>query len=103
MLETALGQVFRKSLPKIFQAVNPRVGWLPFGMLLGSFCVSLYYVVLISWSMLYLVYSFMAPLPWSHVEPDSGVFWDEVVLFLVRNSSLKQFWKLPAPSTVLAM
>lgn len=49
-------------------------------MMLGTLSVSLYYVVLISWSMLYFVYSFMAPLPWSHVEPESGVFWDEVSL-----------------------
>ncbi len=82
MLETAIGQVIRKSLPKIFKTINVRVSYLPFGMLLGSFCVSIYYVVLISWSMLYLIYSFMAPLPWSHVEPDSGVFWDEVVVLL---------------------
>ena len=78
MMETAIGQVIRKSLPKIFSTINERVSFLPFGMLLGTLSVSIYYVVLISWSMLYFVYSFMAPLPWSHVEPESGVFWDEV-------------------------
>jgi len=73
VLEYSVGQKFRTSAPVAFAKINRRWGWVGWFALTMSFIVMLYYMVLMSWSLLYMGKSFN--LSWG--SDTSGYFLDD--------------------------
>ena len=73
-MELALGQYAGQGPTKIFGKLAPAFKGLGFAMLLVAFLVSIYYNMIIAWSMYYLTQSFTSVLPWSHNGTNSTNF-----------------------------
>ena len=65
-LELSLGQYGQIGCNKIYGRVAPFFTNLGYTMVFLSFMVALYYIVIISWAVYYLVVSFTGTLPWSY-------------------------------------
>ena len=64
-MELSLGQKFQRGDIGVFRGIEPRLSGIGLASVLASFCIVAYYNIIIGWSLLYLVFSFMDPLPWS--------------------------------------
>lgn len=67
-LEAILGQIFRKGPVEVFEMIRKKfkgVGW---ATVIVSFIVSIYYAIILSWSVYFFFLSFQNPLPWAPVE-----------------------------------
>ncbi|CAG2176151.1 unnamed protein product, partial [Oppiella nova] len=64
-LETAIGQYFRNGGISVWQLICPISKGIGIGTIVVSSIVNCYYIVIISWALLYLYYSFSWVLPWS--------------------------------------
>ena len=73
-MELALGQYAGQGPTKIFGKLAPAFKGLGFAMLLVAFLVSIYYNMIIAWSMYYITQSFTSVLPWSHNGTNSSNF-----------------------------
>ena len=65
-LELALGQYAGQGPTKVFGKLAPAFKGIGFSMLLVAFLVSIYYNIIIAWSLYYLGSSFTSTLPWSY-------------------------------------
>jgi len=63
-VETAFGQCYRQQLSHRFGSISPRLWGFSFAQLIVCVMNNLYYVVLMAWSVAYLMQSFTTPLPW---------------------------------------
>lgn len=63
-LEVALGQYVGKGVIKSWAAICPLFGGLGFAMIVITFLISVYYNVIIAWTLYYLFVSFRKTLPW---------------------------------------
>ncbi|KAL9984764.1 hypothetical protein ACROYT_G007097 [Oculina patagonica] len=63
-LEVALGQYVGKGVVKSWAAICPLFGGLGYAMLLITFLISVYYNVIIAWTLYYLFVTFRKTLPW---------------------------------------
>ena len=79
-MELALGQYAGQGPTKIFGKVAPLFKGLGFAMLMVAFLVSIYYNMIIAWSLFYLGNSFYSELPWAVNGTNSSDFFYNVVL-----------------------
>lgn len=63
-LEVALGQYVGKGVIKSWAAICPLFGGLGFAMIVITFLISVYYNVIVAWTLYYLFVSFRKTLPW---------------------------------------
>lgn len=63
-LELAAGQSIRQGSIGVWKHINPRLAGIGFASCVVCTFVSLYYNVIIAWSLFYLGHSFQYPLPW---------------------------------------
>lgn len=64
-LEVAVGQYFRNGGITVWQLMCPFFKGIGYGTLTVAFILNCYYIVIISWALLYLYHSFTWVLPWS--------------------------------------
>ncbi|EDV22242.1 uncharacterized protein TRIADDRAFT_29421, partial [Trichoplax adhaerens] len=64
-LEFGIGQYFMKGPTVAFGNICPLLSGTGFSMILISFFVAIYYVVILAWILYFLFASFIAPLPWT--------------------------------------
>ena len=79
-MELALGQYAGTGPTKIFGKIAPLFKGLGFAMLVVAFLVSIYYNMIIAWSLFYLGNSFYSELPWAVNGTNSSDFFYNVVL-----------------------
>lgn len=78
LLELSLGQITQKTAVKSFQKIAPKsIGIGVCAVFFGSFIILTYYNVIICWSIIYFIYSFVSPLPWTD---DPQRFFYDVIL-----------------------
>nr|XP_029490739.1 sodium-dependent neutral amino acid transporter B(0)AT2-like [Oncorhynchus nerka] len=63
-LELSVGQRIRRGSIGVWNYISPRLGGIGFASCVVCFFVSLYYNVIIGWSLFYFSQSFQQPLPW---------------------------------------
>ena len=56
----------------MFRGIHPRIVGIGYASILASYAITLYYNVMIAWSLIYLIASFINPLPWSRKRAQSG-------------------------------
>ena len=64
-LELSLGQSLKLGPVRLWQKATPALGGIGIAMTMVSIYISLYYNIIVAWSLFYLVNSFRAVLPWS--------------------------------------
>lgn len=64
-MELSLGQKFQRGDIGVFTGISPRLSGVGLASVFASYCIVAYYNIIIGWSLIYLVMSFMSPLPWS--------------------------------------
>lgn len=77
MLEFALGQKFQKGAVGAFSAIHPKFKGVGIGALFAGFIVITYYAVIMGWTVLFLINSFRAKLPWTG--DSEGFFFNSVL------------------------
>lgn len=65
LMELSLGQKFQRGDIAVFGGINKRLRGIGIASVFSAYITCFYYNVLISWALIYLVCSFMSPLPWS--------------------------------------
>ena len=65
LMEMTLGQKFQRGDVGVFRGIHPRLSGIGLASVLAAFCITAYYNIIIGWSFIYLVMSFIDPLPWS--------------------------------------
>jgi len=65
LMELSLGQVLQRGDVGVFRGIHPRLMGVGLASVLAAFLIDAYYNVIIAWALIYLVSSFMNPLPWS--------------------------------------
>nr|XP_019600174.1 PREDICTED: sodium-dependent neutral amino acid transporter B(0)AT3 [Rhinolophus sinicus] len=63
--ELAIGQRLRRGSVGVWMAISPYLGGVGLGCLSVSFLISLYYNMVLTWVLWYLLNSFQQPLPWA--------------------------------------
>jgi solute carrier family 6 GABA transporter-like protein 6/8/11/12/13 len=64
-LEVAIGQYYRNGGITVWQLICPFFKGIGYGTITVAFILNCYYIVIISWALLYLYYSFSWTLPWA--------------------------------------
>nr|XP_027776145.1 orphan sodium- and chloride-dependent neurotransmitter transporter NTT5-like [Marmota flaviventris] len=64
-LEMAVGQRMRQGSIGIWKAISPWIGGVGYSSFMVCIIVGLYFSIVISWNLFYLVQSFQFPLPWT--------------------------------------
>lgn len=65
LMELSLGQKFQRGDIGVFRGIHPRLAGVGLASVFASFAIVCYYNIIIGWSLIYLIMSFMSPLPWS--------------------------------------
>ncbi|CAK9297661.1 unnamed protein product [Gordionus sp. m RMFG-2023] len=68
LMELALGQYSSLGPFKLFQKFSPAFSGIGMAMIIVSLLVSIYYNMILAWTLFYLANSFTAVLPWSHCD-----------------------------------
>lgn len=82
MLENAVGQVLGTPI-RSYTAVNYRFKGIAAAGAVISFLTTLYYIVLLAWSSVFLVHSFYSPLPWTqntHGKPYNETYFEDEII-----------------------
>ncbi|GAA5818808.1 MAG: sodium-dependent transporter partial [Methanobrevibacter sp. CfCl-M3] len=58
LLEYSIGFKFKNSIPKIFESINPRLEVIGWFIVLISFIILTYYIIVIGWDAIYFMLSF---------------------------------------------
>jgi len=66
IMELALGQKFQRGDIAVFRGIDPRLVGIGVVSVYSSYVFSWYYNVVVAWALVYVVASFMSPLPWSN-------------------------------------
>ena len=91
-MELSLGQYAGQGPTKIFGKIAPAFKGLGFAMLLVAFLVSIYYNMIIAWSLYYLGSSFGSDLPWSLNGTNSSDFFYNTVLGIENGNVSTTGW-----------
>jgi len=70
IMELALGQKFQRGDIAVFRGIDPRLVGIGVVSVYSSYVFSWYYNVVVAWALVYVVASFMSPLPWSNDNKD---------------------------------
>ena len=65
LMELGLGQLYQRGDIGVFHGIHPRLMGVGLASILSAYSIVAYYNVIIAWALIYLVSSFMDPLPWS--------------------------------------
>lgn len=65
LMELALGQKFQRGDVGVFRGIHPRLAGVGAASVLAAYYIVTYYNIIIGWSLIYLIMSFINPLPWS--------------------------------------
>ncbi|KAK2820215.1 hypothetical protein Q5P01_023174 [Channa striata] len=87
-LELAAGQAFRQGSIGAWKCISPRLAGIGYASCLVCLFVSLYYNVIIAWSLFYLGNSFQYPLPWEQCPEHRNVTVKECEM----SSPTSYFW-----------
>ncbi|XP_067332841.1 sodium-dependent neutral amino acid transporter B(0)AT2 isoform X2 [Channa argus] len=89
-MELAAGQSIRQGSIGVWKHISPKLAGIGYSSCMVCFYVSLYYNVIIAWSLFYMGNSFQYPLPWEHCPVD--VTTNETVKECARSSPTSYFW-----------
>lgn len=64
-MESTYGQIFKKGPVEMFTYINKKFEGIGWASVIVSFIVSLYYAIILCWSVFFFFQSFISPLPWS--------------------------------------
>lgn len=64
-LETILGQIFKKGPVEVFAMIRRQFAGVGWAQIIISWIISIYYAIILCWSVYYFFLSFISPLPWS--------------------------------------
>ncbi len=64
-LESVLGQVFKKGPVEVFSMIKKQFAGIGWASVIVSWIISIYYAIILCWSVFYFFQSFKSPLPWS--------------------------------------
>ena len=64
-LETLYGQLFKRGPVEMFAYINKKFQGIGWASVVVSFFVSIYYAIILCWSVFFFFQSFFSPLPWS--------------------------------------
>jgi SNF family Na+-dependent transporter len=64
-LETLLGQIFKKGPVEVFAMIRKQFAGIGWAQIIVSWIISIYYAIILCWSVYYFFLSFTYPLPWS--------------------------------------
>lgn len=65
ILEAGIGQFWQTGGLTVWRNLCPLSKGLGFGSIVALFLLNVYYIVILAWALLYMVFSFQSPLPWS--------------------------------------
>ena len=65
LMEMSLGQKFQRGDMGVFRGIHPRLSGIGLASVFAAFAIVAYYNIIIGWSLIYLIMSFISPLPWS--------------------------------------
>ncbi|XP_058490060.1 sodium- and chloride-dependent GABA transporter 2-like [Solea solea] len=87
LLETTIGQFSQEGSVTCWRKLCPLAEGIGYGGLLILLYSCMTYIIILSWALLYLVFSFSSQLPWSNCDN----YWntDDCVDFTIRNNSMK--------------
>ena len=77
LLEFAIGQKLQKGAVDAFKTVNHRLRGIGVGAIFSGFVVVIYYSAVMAWSLVFLINSFQAKLPWA--DDAKGFFFNGVL------------------------
>ena len=63
-LECALGQMFQRTPPKIFESIHPSLKFFGYISVFIAFDMSTYYNIILTYAYMFFFNSFKSPLPW---------------------------------------
>lgn len=66
ILEAGIGQYWQTGGLTVWRNICPLSKGIGFGSIVALFLLNIYYIVILAWALLYLIFSFQSPLPWSH-------------------------------------
>nr|XP_028593884.1 sodium-dependent neutral amino acid transporter B(0)AT3-like isoform X1 [Podarcis muralis] len=89
-LELAIGQCLKKGCIRLWWHISPYLGGLGYTSLILSFLVILYYNMLLSLVLWYLINSFRNPLPWSSCPTDTSK--PELIEECHKSTPTNYFW-----------
>ena len=101
-MEVAIGQYWRNGGLTVWQYICPLFKGIGYGTTIICFILNIYYIVILSWALLYLYYSFSWTLPWSTCDNEwnSARCWSSKTTSDVINStdnpvvdSVQEFWE----------
>ncbi|XP_033975390.1 sodium-dependent neutral amino acid transporter B(0)AT2-like [Trematomus bernacchii] len=87
-LELAAGQAIRQGSIGVWKFISPRLAGIGYSSCVVCFFVSLYYNVILAWSLFYLGNSFQSSLPWEHCPVEGNVTVPECK----KSSPTSYFW-----------
>lgn len=64
-LESIYGQIFKRGPVEMFTFINKKFQGIGWASVIISFFVSIYYAIILCWSVYFFFQSFLSPLPWS--------------------------------------
>ncbi|RWS20298.1 sodium- and chloride-dependent GABA transporter 2-like protein, partial [Leptotrombidium deliense] len=64
-LEVAIGQYWQSGGITVWEQICPLFKGIGYGTIVICFILNIYYIIILSWALLYLYYSFTTTLPWS--------------------------------------
>lgn len=82
LMELALGQKFQRGDIGVFRGIHPRLSGVGLASVIAAFCIVAYYNIIIGWSFIYLIMSFISPLPWSVQNITKGNYKDCPELYI---------------------
>lgn len=66
LMELSLGQKFQRGDIGVFRGIHPRLTGVGLASIISAYTITAYYNVIIAWALIYLISSFMSPLPWGN-------------------------------------
>lgn len=64
-LEAIMGQIFKKGPVEVFTMIHKKFTGIGWACIIVSWIISIYYAIILCWSVYYFFLSFISPLPWS--------------------------------------
>ena len=65
ILEAAIGQYWQTGGLTVWNNLCPISKGVGYGSIVALFLLNIYYIVILAWALLYMIFSFQSPLPWS--------------------------------------
>lgn len=65
ILEAGIGQYWQTGGLTVWKNLCPLFKGLGYGSIVALFLLNVYYIVILAWALLYMMFSFQSPLPWS--------------------------------------